>query len=152
MFIIERNEERDAHDAVTNESGSGSASGWKGGNSEVAFQVLYKHDGPFNEDKVWLISPKEFDDNCQEPIPLVDRDSLQWDQCIIGKKVFMYWKQKGIEGWYLGSLVAYDAAKKRHTIDWEDGSASWTEDLMRCKKIKEWRFVQDGEDVNDFLK
>ena len=23
---------------------------------------------------------------------------------------------------------------------------------MRCKKIKEWRFVQDGEDVNDFLK
>jgi hypothetical protein len=128
------------------------ASGWKGGNSEVAFQVLYKHDGPFNENKVWLISPEEFDDNCQEPVPLVDRDSLQWDQRIIGKKVFMFWKQKGYEGWYLGLLVAYDADKKRHTIDWEDGSASWTDDLMRCKKIKEWRFVQDGEDVNDFLK
>ena len=67
--------------------------------------------------------------------------------------LLMYWKQVGIAGWYLGSIAAYDEESKEHTIEWKDGrSGNWSVNLMGCRKIKEWRFVQLGEDVDDFLK
>ena len=40
-----------------------------------------------------------------------------------------------------------------HTIEWKDGrSENWSVNLMACRKIKEWRFVQPSEDVDEFLK
>ena len=40
-----------------------------------------------------------------------------------------------------------------HTIEWKDGrSENWSVNLMTCRKIKEWRFWQPSEDVDEFLK
>ena len=60
----------------------------------------------------------------------------------------------GYRAWYVGTLTAYDAnTHKLHsiTIEWDDGDANWVVDLMACRKCKEWRFIQDGEDKDVFL-
>ena len=82
----------------------------------------------------------------------VDRDSLGWDARVNGKQVFVYWKiSTGSRGWYLGTLSDYDADSQKHTIKWADGDKPWVVNLMQCKKAAEWRFVQDGEDIDEFL-
>ena len=40
-----------------------------------------------------------------------------------------------------------------HTIEWKDGrSENWSVNLMACRMIKEGRFVQPSDDVDEFLK
>ena len=88
-----------------------------------------------------------------KPHPKIDRESLKWDASIIRKEIFMYWKQKGIAGWYLGTLIAYDEPTMKHEIKWADGRAeNWRGDLLACRKVKEWRCVQIGEDKTEFFK
>lgn len=90
----------------------------------------------------------EFDEHVAKPHPRVDRASLKWDATIIGKDVFMYCKQVGGKGWYLGKITAYDPNAQEHTIVWDDGlSEDWSVNLFAIRKVEEWRFVQPGEDV-----
>ena len=116
------------------------------------FQILYKADGPFNDDNCYLVSVEEFDEHVAKPHPQVDRASLKWDASIIWRDVFMYWKQVGVKGWYLGKITAYDPNSQEHTIVWDDGSEDWSENLLAIRKVEEWRFVQPGEDVDVMLK
>ena len=68
-----------------------------------------------------------------------------------GKAVFVFWNDVRFAGWYSGVITGYDSVTKKHSIAWDDGDKDWVEDLMCCKRCKEWRFVQEGEDVDAFL-
>ena len=129
------------------------ASGLKGSDTQVQFQIRYAHGSEFSEEHCWMIKVTDFDRDLALPHPQIDRDGLKWDQRIVGKDIIMYWKQVGYAGWYLAKLIAYDATSEKHEIEWADGCAeNWNENLLACKKVKEWRFVQDGEDIDEFLR
>ena len=54
---------------------------------------------------------------------------------------------------YTSELRQNPAGDLEPTIaKWADGRAeNWNENLLACKKVKELRFKQDGEDVEAFL-
>ena len=39
----------------------------------------------------------------------------------------------------------------KHKIKWDDGDRDWNVDLVACNKCREWRFIQSGEDADEFL-
>jgi hypothetical protein len=85
--------------------------------------------------------------------PLVDRASLKWDNRLLSKELIMQWTKKGYQGWYQEKIVAYDEDTQEHTIEWlEDDSRDSVVDLMCCKMCKEWRLVQEDEDVKENLR
>ena len=70
-----------------------------------------------------------------------------------GKQLVMYWpRSTGSGGWQQGVVEAYDQSTNKHTINWVDGDTPWVVDLMHCTKCKEWRLIQEGEDVEEFLR
>jgi hypothetical protein len=97
------------------------------------------------------VAEEDFDDQLEQPHPKLDRASLEWDDHMISKRVLVYWKRVGYAGWYVGTISAYNKQTEQHTIEWED-AASWVVDLMACTLCKEWRLVQEGENVNEFLR
>ena len=86
--------------------------------------------------------------------PKTERVSLGWDSNSVGKQLIMYWNKIGYQGWYLGEIISYDEKSKEHTITWltEDNDPNSEVNLLACKTCREWRFVQEDEDIKKRLK
>ena len=90
------------------------------------------------DEHVWVIDKSDFMQHCSMPHPKTDRDSLGWDERIIGKAILMFWKASAYKGWYKGKITGYDKEKQEHTIQWDDKTPDWIKDLLACKEVKEW--------------
>ena len=78
---------------------------------------------------------------------------LRWDEQANGKDILFLYGKRGMQYWYHAALSNFDASTLDHTMTPFNGDRALIVNLLQCKKsvIKEWRFVQEGEDEQDSL-
>jgi hypothetical protein len=66
---------------------------------------------------------------------------------LVGKKIEIYWSQPGAKGWWPGTIVGYDSAKKVFMVRYDDssrdGEDTYAEKLLSTT-MPLWKFY-DGK-------
>jgi hypothetical protein len=99
-----------------------------------------------------LLPTKDFESSLVDP-PKTDRATLGWSSEMKGRGVFFRYGKVGCDVWYHATVGDYDDESLEHQIEPVDGSAMLVVNLLKSKKsiVKEWRFVQGGEEVSTTL-
>ena len=71
-------------------------------------------------------------------IPELDRNSLGWDQNLVGEKICGLWRVTKTR--YIGLVTSYDILSETHNITWDDGEEMVINLMERShRKVAEWK-------------
>ena len=100
-----------------------------------------------------LLPAADFQGSLINP-PKTDRESLGWGSELKEKEVVFRYGKVGCDYWYHALIGEYNDGTLEHHVEPLDGSPTLVVNLLRSKKslVKEWRFVQEGEDIETTLR